>query len=170
MPLNIDFLQVLLHMLNFVILAGGLSLLLFRPVNRFLTERRERLEKQAQENEAKARENEALKAEYEQKKAEVAAEMDAMRKKTEKETVRIAKEYMDEAKEKADAIVAAAEREAEERKEQILDSAQAEIGELVLAAATKLLGDTVTPERNSALYDEFIRRADQSVTDKRGSE
>ena len=143
MPLNIDFLQVLLHMLNFVILAGGLSLLLFRPVNRFLTERRERLEKQAQENEAKARENEALKAEYEQKKAEVAAEMDAMRKKTEKETVRIAKEYMDEAKEKADAIVAAAE---------------------------KLLGDTVTPERNSALYDEFIRRADQSVTDKRGSE
>ena len=32
MPLNIDFLQVLLHMLNFVILAGGLSLLLYKPI------------------------------------------------------------------------------------------------------------------------------------------
>ena len=35
MPLNIDFLQVLLHMLNFVILAGGLTFLLFKPINKF---------------------------------------------------------------------------------------------------------------------------------------
>ena len=40
MPLNIDFLQILLHMLNFVILAGGLTLLLFKPVNKFLENRR----------------------------------------------------------------------------------------------------------------------------------
>ena len=40
MPLNIDFLQVLLHMLNFVILAGGLSLLLFKPISKFLDQRR----------------------------------------------------------------------------------------------------------------------------------
>ena len=33
MPLNIDFLQVLLHMLNFVILAGGLTFLLFKPIS-----------------------------------------------------------------------------------------------------------------------------------------
>ena len=32
MPLNIDIVQVLLHMLNFVILAGDLTLILFNPV------------------------------------------------------------------------------------------------------------------------------------------
>ena len=36
MPLNIDFVQILLHLLNFVILAGGLTLLLFNPVKKFI--------------------------------------------------------------------------------------------------------------------------------------
>ena len=40
MPLNIDFLQIFLHMLNFVILAGGLSFLLYKPVNKFLEQRK----------------------------------------------------------------------------------------------------------------------------------
>ena len=62
-----------------------------------------------------------------------------------------------------------AETEAEKRKESILDSAQAEISELVLSATQKLLSDTVTPERNSALYDEFIRRTGKTVADERKS-
>ena len=45
MPLNIDFLQVLLHMLNFVILAGGLTFLLFKPINKFLENRKAHFEK-----------------------------------------------------------------------------------------------------------------------------
>ena len=50
MPLNIDFLQVLLHLLNFVILAGGLTFLVYRPVLRFIDERRERIEKAEKKN------------------------------------------------------------------------------------------------------------------------
>ena len=72
-----------------------------------------------------------------------------------------------EAHQKADAIVRTAEQEAEKRKEHILDSAQTEIGELVLAATQKLLSDTVTPERNIALYDEFIRLADEKIAEER---
>ena len=40
LPLNIDFQQILLHLLNFVILAGGLYLLLYKPVNKFIKKRR----------------------------------------------------------------------------------------------------------------------------------
>ena len=54
MPLNIDFLQVLLHMLNFVILAGGLSLLLFKPISKFLDQRRAHFETLEGENARKA--------------------------------------------------------------------------------------------------------------------
>ncbi|MGM9652611.1 MAG: hypothetical protein ACI3XP_03125 [Eubacteriales bacterium] len=169
MPLNIDFLQVLLHMLNFVILAGGLTFLLFRPVSRFLDERRAYFERAQKENEEKAKENERLKEEYETKLEAAQAEIAAMRAQAEKETARAAQTYIDDAKKKASALLAAAEREAEERKEHILDSAQTEIGELVLSATQKLLGDTVTPERNSGLYDEFIRRAEQTVKDKRNA-
>ena len=141
MPLNIDFTQVLLHMLNFVILAGALGFLLFKPITKFMADRQKHFEDLAKENEEAAK----------------------------KEAAETAKEYIDSAHQKANAIIAAAETEAEKRKESILDSAQTEISELVLSATQKLLSDTVTPERNSALYDEFIRRTDKTVADERKS-
>ena len=39
LPLNIDFQQILLHMLNIVLLFGGLYLLLYKPVKKFMDER-----------------------------------------------------------------------------------------------------------------------------------
>ena len=38
-PLNIDWQQILLHLFNFAILAGGLYLLLYRPVKQFMEQR-----------------------------------------------------------------------------------------------------------------------------------
>lgn len=39
MPLNIDWQQILLHLLNFAILAGGLYFLLYKPVKDFMAKR-----------------------------------------------------------------------------------------------------------------------------------
>ena len=169
MPLNIDFTQVLLHMLNFVILAGALGFLLFKPITKFMADRQKHFEDLAKENEEAAKANADMKTEYEQKLEEAKAEIADMHRNAEKEAAETAKEYIDSAHQKANAIIAAAETEAEKRKESILDSAQAEISELVLSATQKLLSDTVTPERNSALYDEFIRRTGKTVADERKS-
>ncbi len=168
MPLNIDFLQVLLHMLNFVILAGALSLLLYKPIASMIKSRREYYDGLADENERQAKENSRMKEEYEKKLAEVDREIDEMRSEAEKESAENAKIYIDRANEKAAAIISAAEKEAEDRKKHILESAQTEIGELVLSAAQKLVSDTVTPERDSALYDEFVRLAEGTLADKSG--
>ncbi len=167
MPLNIDILQILLHMLNFVILAGGLTFLLYRPVNKFLSERAEYYENLKRENEEAKKQAEDMRSEYEALISDAKEEIERMRADAEREMASTAKAYIDEAKEKAHAIIIAAEAEAEDRKEHILDSAQTEIGELVITATQKLLSDTVTAERNSALYDEFIRLADETVADKR---
>lgn len=167
MPLNIDFFQILLHMLNFVILAGGLSFLLFKPVNRFLEERREQFAEAEKKNRESAEENERLCAEYEQKLRDADIEISERKKNAEKEWADISAQYIKEAREKASTIILAAEQEAEDRKEHILESAQTEIGELVVTATQKLLSDTVTSERNSALYDEFIRLAEDTVAEKR---
>ncbi|MCI5772641.1 MAG: hypothetical protein MR021_07515 [Clostridiales bacterium] len=167
MPLNIDFTQVLLHMLNFVILAGGLTLLVFKPVSRFLEDRRARLAGQEQENARKAEELDQLKAEYTQRLAQADADIAARRQQAEKDMGDAARAYLDDAKAKADACLAAAEQEAEERKQHILESVQTDISELVLSAAQKLLSDTVTPERDRDLYDAFIRRAQEDVANKR---
>ena len=39
LPLNIDWQQILLHLFNFLILAGGLYLLLYKPVKQFMDKR-----------------------------------------------------------------------------------------------------------------------------------
>lgn len=167
LPLNIDILQILLHMLNFVILAGGLSLLLYKPVNRFLEKRREYFAELEKKNIDASLENERLRTEYEQKLSAADAEILERKKSAEKEWADISAKYIGEAKTKAASIILTAEKEAEDRKEHILESAQTEIGELVVAATQKLLSDTVTSERNSALYDEFIRVAADTVAEAR---
>ncbi len=159
MPLNIDFVQILLHALNFVILAGGLSFLLFKPVQKFMRERKERFEKQAEENQRAAEENAQLKAEYEKKIADAESEILKLRLDAEQEAADQAKAYLDTAKEKADEMIRTAEREAEEHKDHILESAQTEIGELVVEATQRLLNESATEDRSRDLYDEFLRVA-----------
>ena len=164
LPLNIDVVQILLHMLNFVILAGGLTLLLFKPVSKFMAQRREYFEKLEKENAEKAAENEQIKIEYEQKMAKADAHIAELRAEAEKQATKDAKTYIDSAKEKAAAIISEAEIEAENRRKQILDSAQTEIGELVVEATQKLIAQSSTPERNRALYDEFLKCAESGNT------
>ncbi|MBQ4062194.1 MAG: ATP synthase F0 subunit B [Christensenellaceae bacterium] len=161
-PLNIDFLQILLHLFNFVLLAGGLTFLLYKPVNNFLEKRKEHFAELEKKNKESLEENERLRAEYEHKLKTADTEIEEMKKSAEKEYSEISTRHINEAKQKASAIILAAEQEAEDRKAHIMESAQTEIGELVVLAAQKLLSDTVTPERNSALYDEFIRLADDA--------
>ena len=162
MPLNIDFLQILLHMLNFVVLAGGLTFLLFKPVNNFLEARRAQFAEAEKKNREDAEENEKLRASYEAKLRDADAEIAERKKSAEKESADISAVYIKEAREKAARIIRKAETDAEERKEHILQSAQAEIGELVVSATEKLLSSTASPEKDSALYDEFIRLAEGS--------
>ena len=167
MPLNIDFLQILLHMLNFVILAGGLTFLLFKPVNRFLEQRREQFVQTEKKNLEDAEKNEQLRVQYEQKLRDADTEIAEKKKSAEKECADVSAQYIKEAREKAARIILKAENEAEERKGHILQSAQAEIGELVVSATQKLLSDTANPERDSALYDEFIRLAEGSAAGRK---
>ena len=159
MPLNIDLTQILLHMLNLVILIGGLALILYRPVSKFLRERADAIEKAEREAAERAAESERMKNEYEEKLKEADEHLAERRREAEREMAEAASRYVDSAKEKADAIIKGAEEEAEARREHILESAQTEIGELVLAATQKLLSDKISFETDSALYDEFVRTA-----------
>ena len=78
-PLNIDWQQILLHLFNFVLLAGGLYFLLYAPVRNFMEKRAGDIaakEKTAAEKEANAA---ALEAEYRRLLDEAKAEADNLR-------------------------------------------------------------------------------------------
>ena len=164
--LGIDIVQILLHMLNFVILAGGLILLLYKPVTKFLDDRRAHFEALEAQSAAAKEESDRLQEAYATRIHDAETEIAALKQKAERDGAAIAKSYIDAAKEKSTAIVSAAEQAAEMRRAQILDSAQTEIGELVLEATQKLLSGTADPARTGALYDEFLRRAEAEKAER----
>ena len=63
-PLNIDWQQILLHLFNFVILAGGLYLLLYRPVKNFMKKREEHYKAMDQQARQDRQEAQQLKEDY----------------------------------------------------------------------------------------------------------
>lgn len=142
MPLNIDFQQVLLHLLNFVILAGGLYLLLYKPVKKFMDSRQAHfaeLEAKAAETQNEA---EAVKAAYESRLAEAEAEISKRKAEAAQLSAEAAAQELVKAKAKADELLRESRKNAEAEKRQIVDGARAELVQLAVDAARKIVMDT----------------------------
>lgn len=138
-PLNIDWQQILLHLFNFAILAGGLYFILYKPVKKFMEQRDadyENREAAVAEKENKAAET---LAEIEARKADLAKELEAEREaaldKVKAETaLRIS-----EAEEKKAQIIADAKTAAEADKNKMIAEAREEIIDLASKMAEKIL-------------------------------
>ena len=163
MPLNINIQQILLHALNFVILAVGLYLLLYGPVVKFMEKRRAYfadMEKEAQEKQQKLDE---LEKEYTEKLENVNDEIHKLHAEAMEKLDEEKKLSLEHAKAEADEIVAAAQRQAQAEKEKALRSTRREIAGMVADAAEKLMINKNTPENDSALYDRFIDSTEEEA-------
>ena len=150
MPLNIDFQQILLHMLNFVILAGGLYLLLYKPVKDFMDKRVQ--EYQSMEDQARLVMQQAndTKIEYEDKLANAQSEIDQMKAQANKELDMAAQEQKKHAQADAEQIIKVAHINAEREKQQMMDEAREEITLLASQAARKII------ETGNDPYAQFV--------------
>lgn len=74
-PMNIDWQQILLHLFNFAILAGGLYLLLYRPVKQFIEQREEHYRQMRDEAEQTRTQAGQLRDEYQLKLSEADADI-----------------------------------------------------------------------------------------------
>lgn len=156
MPLNIDWQQILLHLLNFVILFAGLWLLLYKPVRKFMRERRERYEKMENEAQKKVAEAEERRAEYEQKLAGADAEIEEKRTAARKEMDGYEALRKHTAQQEADAILAEARKHAARERERAVQEARGEIADLVAEATDKIAMKTA-----SEAYDAFLDAAEK---------
>lgn len=161
MPLNINLQQILLHALNFVILAVGLYVLLYGPVVKFMDKRRAYfadMEKDALEKQKKLDE---LEAEYNRKLENVNAEIEKLHAEAMQKLDEEKKLSADHAKAEAEEIIANAQRQAQAEKEKALRSTRREIAGMVADAAEKLMITKSSPENDSALYDRFIESTEE---------
>ena len=107
-PLNIDWQQILLHLFNFSILAGGLYLLLFKPVKNFMDKRAKHyadMESAAVEREKNTA---ALEASMQQRQAALDAELDESGAAARENAENDRKKIVDEANREAVSIAEAA--------------------------------------------------------------
>lgn len=161
-PLNIDWQQILLHLFNFVILAGGLYILLYKPVKEFMEKRSDYYRDMDDSAKAKLTEAEQLKSQYDQKLAKADEEIsqkkrDALAKTQAEADIKIA-----EAKERADKLMKDAKINIEREHDKMLEESKKEVANLAVEATRKLLEQSAGDP-----YGTFLQNVDGGVADDR---
>lgn len=141
-PLNIDWQQILLHLFNFAILAGGLYLLLYRPIKQFMEQRQAHFAQLQQEAQQDRQEAQQLKDAYHAQLDEAEAAIAQRRSEAERELEELRTQRTAEAKQEAEAILAKAREAAQREREDILAKASKDLVDAAVAAAEKIAGNT----------------------------
>ena len=157
--LKIDAFNIIEIIVNLLVLFVAIKILFFKPILAIIAKRQEEADAQFAEAEKKKEEAEELKSQYdtclagieEEKKREVAA----ARKDAEEKGHKIISDAREEAFKVQEKIVS----EANAEKDKIIKSAEKEIADMVMNAATKIVGSKSGVEVDSSLYDEFIGKA-----------
>ena len=104
-PLNIDWRQILLHLFNFVILAGGLYILLYRPIKNFMKQREDYYQSLHQDAEQVQEQARQLKEEYQAQLSQVDSAIEQKKAAAEQELDQLREQELAEARKQADAIL-----------------------------------------------------------------
>ena len=146
-PLNIDWQQILLHMCNFVILAGGLYFLLYKPVKSFMDQRAAYYQGMDKAAADKMEQAQAHEQEYRRCLEDADSEISRKKEQAARDAEKIAETILSEANKQREKIISEAQSEARLEKEKMLQDANDEIVELAMAATEKMLhGEAVSHE------------------------
>ena len=159
MPLGIDFVQILLHLFNVIILFGGLYVILYGPVKKYMDEREDHYRQLDEEKNKALQEAEQLKNDYDKQLQDSADQILLERQKAAREIQELRRQKVTEAQEEARRIIKKAESEGERRREEIVAGAKEEISNLIADAADKLLLE----EETDGFYDAFLEEAERSL-------
>ncbi len=139
MPLNIDWQQILLHLLNFAILAGGLYFLLYKPVKSFMAKREQHYKEMNDAAETNRAEAAELRKATQEKYDAAVDEIIHMRTKASDEIEAEKQRLLGEARAEARRILETAGKTAEMRSKKALADSNDEIRAIAMEAVQKLL-------------------------------
>ena len=143
MPLNIDWQQILLHLLNFLILAVGLYFILYKPVKAFMKKREESYAERERKTKDALSDAEKSREQYAEKLA--SAEDDIAR----------------DAQSEAESIVAEARKKAEKEHDRMISGVSGDIRDIVTELADKV---ALSSDVNDA-YEQFLASAEKEEKD-----
>lgn len=153
LPLNIDWQQILLHLFNFLILAGGLYLLLYKPVKQFMEKREATYKAMDDEARQKAEQAETAQKQAANRLVQLNAEIAKKNSAAAQTASEAAQKILDEANEEKAHIIAAAQKAAEQEKARIVSQASREIEQLAMQAIDKAARQTSKKDALDAFLD-----------------
>ena len=156
---QINLFQVIIASANFVVFLALLWTFALKPVAKILSDRKERIEAGLRDAEQARKDRESAETER------LAALQDARREAN--EILARAQKLADESRERdlaatreeLERIRTRASADIEAEKQRAIADVRAEVADLALRAAGKVVGETMTDDRQRRLVDEFIREA-----------
>lgn len=165
MPLNIDWQQILLHLLNFFILAFVLYLLLYKPVKKFMEKRKAHFSEMEDKAKTALEEAENSKREYDEKAKEIKTHGEELKRQAAEEAEKYRQSEIKAAKAEADKIIEDAKTEGEKEKSRIVEGASSEITGIITAATEKIVLKSTT----SDAYEQFLKVAESKENGKKAT-
>ena len=162
--LGINIGYLIMQILGIIVLMSILIHFAYNPILRVLEERKERIAKGLEDarQAAIARDN----ADAEAKKIMEAARAEAakLRQDAAEQAEVSAKNIIAEANEEAKKIIAEAREEAEEERNNVLGGLRSQVAAISIAAANKIIKDSLDEKRQRELISEFFSKVPQNVS------
>jgi F-type H+-transporting ATPase subunit b len=156
LPLGLDGMKILLHLLNFLILFIGVTLLVYKPVKKFIENRQNEIKEQYDTNEQVKKEAEELHALYKEKLDKADSEILVHRMEAERTANMIKETAVLEASKKAEEIINRAEAESDEIKKETISGIKGKVADVAVAIAEALLEREISSEENEQIIDKCI--------------
>lgn len=155
---GLDWRTMLVSLGGIILLVAALYLLLFKPVKKLIAEKRAKAQEAFLENERLNKEVLAVKEKYAQMTADAAEKIEQINHETQKAAAEKAQQIVDDAKQRAHEMVVSVRQDLEAERARLEEHFKAEIMELSVELAGKVLEREVQPLDDKKLIDECLEK------------
>ena len=165
---QINIFQVVIAAVNFVIFLVLLWQFAFKPVAAMLAERRERIEQGLRDAEQAKRDRESAEQERVAALTEARREANDILARAQKVADESRERDLAATREELERLRTRATADIESEKQRAIGELRAEVADLALQAASRVVGESMTDDRQRRLVEQFLAEAGTGNTDRAG--
>ncbi|MDD6278329.1 MAG: F0F1 ATP synthase subunit B [Ruminococcus sp.] len=154
--LTVNVWNIIWSVVNILLLVILLKIFLFKPVNKMMEERTASIQNDIDSAKKAREEAEELKAQYAGTIQQAKDEAKQILAKAHEQAASEKQDIIRQSQDEADRIVETANKNIENERKRSMQQAQAQIADLAIAAATKIIGENMDDAKNRKLVDEFL--------------
>ena len=156
--LGIDGYSILLYLVNFGVLLLLLWRFVYRPINKILDERGEKIEKSVKQAEEIELRISAIEAEREQIVAEARKQATAIAEKATKEGDQRREEIVAAAKREVERVIVKGKQQLQDEKAEMMRSLRKDIVDIAVKASARIVNDAIDEDKSKSLAEEVVRK------------